>query len=255
MPGFITDHTSSIFLFHNLLSSPSLVTPREKIRMLRAVLLAVQISVIQKQGGTEWESKWRRAFTIAYFSSVLQIIKKIYLSSCTDAQFYFIHIIVFVFKPVSSVSTLSAALLPPQSWYCAVSASLILEFLYRTYSRHPACVQLCSTSHPVMTACHSNKTQLHTGTGSYIMDGESMQHMSPELPWSPYYVFTTWADLDTQQFTIIRCALHIYAKLSNFFEMSITAKRFPFHWGMICDRKGVSPSYVKSFQEAKQWMF
>lgn len=56
---------------------------------------------------------------------------------------------------------------------------------------------LCSTSHPNMTGCHSNKTLLHTASGSYIMDGSSTQHLSLSASLlSHLWCFLTCSELD-----------------------------------------------------------
>lgn len=59
--------------------------------------------------------------------------------------------------------------------------------------KHQASGLLCSTCHPNVTGCHSNKSQLRKASGSYIMDG-GVCLLMPLC--SPYYVFPTWAELD-----------------------------------------------------------
>lgn len=131
------------------------------MRMLRAALPATQMSVFWKQGalrgnwgGGDFLIKDSRMNYILLGNNSVSFETSIVRQCCCCCCWDIVQ--------------------PPLCQY--------FEFLHRTYSRHPACC--VQPLNPTMTACHSNKTQLRSGPGSYIMNGESMQHMSPLPLWS-----------------------------------------------------------------------
>lgn len=151
-----------------------------------------------KDTGAVWES--RGSLRIIWGCTMFLFTASCSLEAPLCRDFLF-HITVLVWNQ----RFLSCQSLCPAATSALITCSLLAWFsCLHSSAGHQAPGLLCQISHPNMTGCHSNKTLLRTAPASYIMDGQSTQHLSPSASLLPF--FSTWAELDSfcvfQQFTM-----------------------------------------------------